>query len=67
MQGDSKPDLSLFFKNVLCKVKARGQHFSLIYFGRPQLGHTIKVNCIPFQTADPEISPILIFYNSVWD
>ena len=35
----------------------------LIHFGRPRLGHTIKINFIQLiQTADPEIFSILIFY-----
>ena len=37
------PDITLFFKKALCKVKASGQHF-LIYFGRPRLRHKIKNN-----------------------
>ena len=39
----------------------------LIYFGRPQLGYTIKANFITFQTVDPDICPVLIFYKRVWD
>ena len=31
------------------------------YLGSLQLGHTIKVNCIEFQTVDPEICSILSF------
>ena len=37
----------------------------LIYFGRPQLGHTIKTNLTKFQTVDPEIWSILNFYKYV--
>ena len=33
----------------------------LIYCDGPQLGHRIKVNCVYFQTVDPEISLILFF------
>ena len=36
-----------------------------IYFGRPQLGHAIKINCI--NIADLEICSILTFYKRVWD
>ena len=32
----------------------------LICFGSPQLGQTIKTNCINFTTVDPEICPISI-------
>ena len=32
-----------------------------IYFGSPQLSHTIKASCINIQTIDPEIGSILIF------
>ena len=42
------------FQKTLFKVKGGGQHLVLIYFGRPQLGHTIKTNFITFQTVDPE-------------
>ena len=38
----------------------------LIYFGRFRLGHTIKINFITFETADPKIFLILIFYKSVY-
>ena len=52
------PDLFLFFEEPLCKVKASGQHLLvLIYFSRPQLGHTIT-----FQTVDPEICLVPVFY-----
>ena len=34
-----------------------------IYFGSLQLGHTIKTNCIKFQTVDPKIFLILNFRN----
>ena len=39
----------------------------LMQFGRPQVGHTIKTNFILFQTVDPGIQQILIFYKRVWD
>ena len=56
------------FKKALHKVKASGQHPSFkIYLGRPPLRHTIKTNCIIFQTVDPETYSILIFYKRVWD
>ena len=42
------PDLFLFFRKALYKVKASDQHLILIYF-RPQLGHTIKTNFITFK------------------
>ena len=51
----------LLFKKALYKVKASGQHLTL-YFGRPLLRHTIKINFITFQTDDPEICSILIFH-----
>ena len=31
----------------------------LIYFSSPWLGHTVKADCIEFQTADQAICPIL--------
>ena len=39
----------------------------LIYFGRRRLGHTIKATSLTFQTVDPEICSILIFYKRVWN
>ena len=33
----------------------------LIYFGSPQLKHTIKTNCINVQTVDPDTWSVLIF------
>ena len=38
----------------------------LIYFGRLRLGHAIKTNPITFQTVDPEMCSILLFYKRVW-
>ena len=38
-----------------------------IDFRRPRIEHLIKTDSITFQTADPEICPILIFYEKVWD
>ena len=32
-----------------------------IYFDSPELGHTIKTNCIEFKTIDPEILLIMFF------
>ena len=37
----------------------------LRYFGRPLLGHAIKTDYITFQTVDPEICSILLFYKVV--
>ena len=37
----------------------------LIYFGRPQLDHTIKTSFITFQTIDLE--NFEFFYEKVWD
>ena len=54
-------DLFLLFKKALFKVKASGQHLNFNILGSHQLGHTIKINCRKFQTADPEIGSILIF------
>ena len=62
------PELFLIFlkklhiqeKQVVCTLV-------LIYFGRPRLGHTIKTNFITFQTVDPEICPISIFCERMWD
>ena len=32
-----------------------------IYFGSPRRGHTIKLNCMKFKTADLKVCSILIF------
>ena len=39
---------------------------TLVYFGRPQFGHTAKIN-VTFQTVNPKIWSILIFYKRVWN
>ena len=60
------PELSLFFKKALLKIKTSGKHIlALIHFGRPRLRHTIKANFITFQTIDSEICSILTFHKSV--
>ena len=41
--GRLVPRLFLFFKKRLYEVKASGLHLN---FHNPQLGHTIKTNCI---------------------
>ena len=55
------PDLFLCFKKSFRwgKRKSSAPYF-YIYFGRPQLRHTIKTNFRTFQTVDPEICSILI-------
>ena len=53
--GRLVPDLFLFFKNAVRKVKTNGQHLfniALIYFGRPLLKNAIKTNFITCQTVD---------------
>ena len=50
--GRLVPDLFLIFKNALYNMKPSGQHLTLINFGRPPLGYTIKTNFITFQTVD---------------
>ena len=39
----------LFFKKSL-RAKQEVSILNLIYFGRPQLGHSIKTNCIAFHS-----------------
>ena len=60
------PDPFLFFKKALHKVKQVVSTLNLMYFGRPQIEHTIKARFITFQTVDLEIWSILIFYKKVW-
>ena len=38
-----------------------------IYLGSPQLGQTIKTNYIKFQTVDPEICSISVFWRRARD
>ena len=38
-----------------------------MYFGRSQLGNTMKTSCIMFQAVDPEMWSIFNFHKSVWD
>ena len=52
----------VFFKKALCEKQVVTTLVS-IYFGSLQLGHTIKTNCIKFQTVDPKIFLILNFRN----
>ena len=63
--GRLVPELLLFFKKALHKVKSSGQHLSVICFSRLLLRHTMRTNFITFQTVDLEISSILIFYKMV--
>ena len=39
----------------------------LTLFGRPRLRHTIKTNCVIFQTVHPEVCSIMIFYKRICD
>ena len=39
----------------------------LKYFGKPRVAHAIKANFITFQTVNPEICSILIFYKRFSD
>ena len=41
----------------------------LIYFGKPELEHTIKSDFTAFQTADPDmlIFQNILFIKRVWD
>ena len=54
------PNLFLFFKIALYKVKASSATLFFSYFGRTSLGHTIKTNCMTFLTVDSEKCSILI-------
>ena len=40
-ENEVVPDIFLFFKNTLHKIKATGQQL-LLCFGRSRLGHTLK-------------------------
>ena len=39
----------------------------LIHFGRSRLGETIKTNFKTYQNVDPEIRPMLFFYEGAWN
>ena len=63
--GRLVPDRFLFFKKVLYKIKASGQHLSFnMFWWTPTYN---KKKFITFQTVDPEMCSILIFYKMVWD
>ena len=49
------PDLFLLNKLRIRSEQVVSTLF-LIYFGRPQLGHTINVNFTTFQAVDPKMS-----------
>ena len=53
--GGLVPDLLLFFKKALYKVKASGPHLS-------QQLRTYNKNSVTFETVDQEICPALFFY-----
>ena len=55
------------FKKLQIRGKQKVSIFILKYFGRPQLGHKIKANCVTFQTVDLEIRSILNFCKRVWN
>ena len=72
--GRLGPDLLLFFRKALYKVRASCQHLKpklvFIYFGTPQPEPAIKKNCITFNTVDPddpEICSIFIFCKRIWE
>ena len=46
---------SFCFKKPLNEVKASGMHFSFNIFWQDSTWIYIKVNCLKFQTANPEI------------
>ena len=60
-------DLFSHFKKLSIWSKQMVSTLVLIYLGTPPLGHSKKTNRITFQTADPEIFSILIFYKRVRD
>ena len=51
-----------FLEKLCMKYEEMVSTYFLIYLGKPGLGHTLKTNFIIFQTVDPEICSILIFY-----
>ena len=53
--GRLVPNLFLFLKKALFRQKQVINTLVLIYFSSSWLRHTIKTNCIKFQTVDPEI------------
>ena len=65
--GRLVPERFSFLKKDLSKKKASDQPFSLTYFSRPRLGHTIKTNFITFQAVYLVICSILILCRRVWD
>ena len=65
--GELVPDFFLFFKKTLYVMKASGLQLSFNIFRQPSTSHTVKLNCIKFQTIDPQICSILNFQKRVWE
>ena len=61
------PEFLLLFKKALWEKRQVVSTLLLVYFARPQLGHTIKIGFITFQTVSPEICSLLIFHEMVCD
>ena len=61
------PDLTLFFKKALYKVKASGLQLDFTIFRQPSNQHTIKTNYIKLWIIDREKLSILISKKRVWE
>ena len=66
-ETSSRPLFCFFRERLDIRSKQVVNTLVLLCFGRPQLGHSIKTNCITFQTIDPDIWSIIIFHKSVRD
>ena len=59
------PDLLLYFKKALSKIKVISQHLSFHVFWWTSTQNKNKF--ITFHSADPEICSTLFLYKRVWD
>ena len=64
--GRLVPELFLFYKKAIRKVKASGQYLSFNTFWYTSIS-TYKKNFITSQDVDQEICSILILYKRIWD
>ena len=64
-QRDQLQTIFSFLKKLYIMYKQEVSTFVLIHFGRPCFKHAVKTNFVIFETADPEICPISIFYKRV--
>ena len=61
-QGDLFQTSFLLLKKLYRWSMQEVSTLVLIYFVRPRLSHTIKINLIKFQTVDPKIATLNLIF-----